>query len=118
DTAILAKVAGYSCASPTSTGGNPWAGAGHGDADGWGRRAAGFRAGALPASASRRRRSTLAAWAVSPSLPAKSRTSSASRLSPALVKVRTLERFRKSLADRALANRAVPPVGSTWDGPA
>ena len=65
-----------------------------------------------------RRISTLAAWAVSPSFSARIRRSSATRARPRAENISTLERRRKSLAHRPLAKRAVPPVGSTWLGPA
>src|SRR5437867_3882628 len=62
--------------------------------------------------------STLAAWAVRPSLAARRQTSSAKVFMPFFVKESTLDRRRKSLTDKPLAKRAVPPVGSTCEGPA
>ena len=62
--------------------------------------------------------STLAAWPVSPSMFARKTTSSAISLSPLRVNRRMLVRLRKSFAFSPLENRAVPPVGSTCDGPA
>src|SRR5437868_4733872 len=53
-----------------------------------------------------------------PSFSANRRTTSATPFRPLLVKQMTLERRRKSFAVRPLAKRAVPPVGSTCEGPA
>src|SRR5262249_44333373 len=64
------------------------------------------------------RTSTLYLCAVSPSPSARRRTSGASDSRPAFVVEMTLVRFRKSFDERPDAQRGVPPVGRTWDGPA
>ena len=62
--------------------------------------------------------SMLAAWPTSPSLLASMITSGAMSFMPLRVNRMTLVRLRKSFALSPLLNRAVPPVGSTWLGPA
>ena len=64
------------------------------------------------------RKSTLERWADSPSLSASRRMSGASAARPSRDSAIRLDRLRKSLAESPEAHRAVPPVGSTCDGPA
>jgi hypothetical protein len=61
---------------------------------------------------------TLSRCAVSPSLSAKTAISPAISANASFEYSMTLLLRKNELLDRPAAQRAVPPVGKTWDGPA
>src|SRR5439155_17693553 len=64
------------------------------------------------------RRRTDSAWAGRPSASARAATAGATRANAPSPRLTTWIHFTKSSTRRALLNRAVPNVGSTWLGPA